>query len=64
MTAIRATEAPRVIVTHGAIPVMVRWLRQVGLDASGFDTEYGDGDNDNEADAAEPVEPAPEKTDA
>ena len=42
MTAIRATEAPRVIVTHGAIPVMVRWLRQIGLDASGFDTEYGD----------------------
>ncbi|MFP5392377.1 MAG: ligase-associated DNA damage response exonuclease [Gammaproteobacteria bacterium] len=44
MTAIRATEAPRVIVTHGSIPVMVRWLRQMGLDASGFDTEYGDED--------------------
>jgi putative mRNA 3-end processing factor len=24
---------------------MVRWLRQVGLDASGFDTEYGDEDD-------------------
>jgi putative mRNA 3-end processing factor len=44
MTAIRATEAQRVIVTHGSIPVMVRWLRQNGLDASGFDTEYGDED--------------------
>ena len=57
MTAIRATEAPRVIVTHGSIPVMVRWLRQVGLDASGFDTEYGD-------DEAEVAEATPEKTDA
>ena len=46
MSAIRATEAPRVIVTHGSIPVMVRWLRQVGLDASGFDTEYGDEDDE------------------
>ena len=45
MSAIRATEAPRVIVTHGSIPVLVRWLRQVGLDASGFDTEYGDEDD-------------------
>jgi putative mRNA 3-end processing factor len=44
MTAIRATEARRVIVTHGSIPVMVRWLRQQGLDAGGFDTEFGDED--------------------
>ena len=42
MTAVRATEAERVIVTHGSIGVMVRWLCQQGLDASGFDTEYGD----------------------
>ena len=60
LMAIRATEAPRVIVTHGSIPVMVRWLRQVGLDASGFDTEYGDED----AEVAEPAEAAPEQTDA
>jgi putative mRNA 3-end processing factor len=46
MTAIRATEAPRVIVTHGSIPVRVRWLRQIGLDASGFNTEYGDDEAD------------------
>ena len=44
ISAIRATGAPRVIVTHGSIAVMVRWLRQLGLDASGFDTEYGDED--------------------
>ena len=58
MSAIRATEAPRVIVTHGSIPVLVRWLRQVGLDASGFDTEYGDED-DPAADTPMP-EPASE----
>jgi putative mRNA 3-end processing factor len=51
MTAIRATEAPRVIVTHGSIPVMVRWLRQIGLDASGFNTEYGDDEADEETTA-------------
>ncbi|MDQ1923675.1 ligase-associated DNA damage response exonuclease [Massilia pseudoviolaceinigra] len=66
MTAIRATEAPRVIVTHGSIPIMVRWLRQVGLDASGFDTEYGDEDEAVEAAgdpaAAPATEPAPEGT--
>lgn len=56
MTAIRATEAPRVIVTHGSIPVMVRWLRQVGLDASGFDTEYGDDEADEVAAVAVPEE--------
>ncbi|MDL2357922.1 MAG: DNA ligase-associated DEXH box helicase, partial [Pseudomonadota bacterium] len=66
MTAIRATEAPRVIVTHGSIAVMVRWLRQLGLDASGFDTEYGDDEADavDAAAAAASVEPVPEKTDA
>jgi putative mRNA 3-end processing factor len=60
MTAIRATEAPRVIVTHGSIPVMVRWLRQIGLDASGFNTEYGD----DEADVAEAIPGTPEVSDA
>lgn len=44
MQAIEATRAERVIVTHGSIPILVRWLRQQGLDASGFDTEYGDED--------------------
>jgi putative mRNA 3-end processing factor len=42
LEAIRATEAQQVIVTHGSIPVMVRWLCQIGLDAKAFDTEYGD----------------------
>ncbi|HWJ93811.1 MAG TPA: DNA ligase-associated DEXH box helicase, partial [Telluria sp.] len=56
MTAIRATEAQNVIVTHGSIPVMVRWLCQNGLDAKGFETEFGD--EDDEAIAAQPSEAA------
>ncbi len=40
--AIAATGAARVIVTHGYEAVMVRWLRERGLDAASFRTEYGD----------------------
>jgi len=47
--AIAATGASRVIVTHGQLEPMVRWLREQGLDAGSFATEYG-GDN-VEADA-------------
>jgi putative mRNA 3-end processing factor len=50
MGAIGATGANRVIVTHGSVPVMVRFLREQGLEADAFDTEYG-GD-DVEADVA------------
>lgn len=42
MNAIGATGAQQVIVTHGQIPVLVRWLNEQGLDASAFETEYGD----------------------
>ncbi|OYO30297.1 ligase-associated DNA damage response exonuclease [Janthinobacterium sp. PC23-8] len=48
MRAIKATQAERVIVTHGSVPVMVRWLQQNGWQAGGFETEYGD---DEAADA-------------
>jgi len=65
MTAIRATEAPRVIVTHGSIGTMVRYLRGVGLDASGFDTEYGDDEADDKpAEAAAPAAAPSEAADA
>ena len=40
--AIGATGAERVIVTHGYEAVMVRWLREQGLQASSFRTEFGD----------------------
>jgi putative mRNA 3-end processing factor len=54
--AIGATGAERVIVTHGSIPVMVRYLQEQGLQAEGFDTEYGD--DVVEADAAGPPDAA------
>ncbi len=41
MGAIGATGASRVIVTHGSIPVMVRYLTSQGLQAEAFQTEYG-----------------------
>ena len=41
-TAIAATGAAQVIVTHGYVPVMVRWLREQGLAAEAFATEFGD----------------------
>ncbi len=50
MSAIGATGAQRIIVTHGSVPVMVRYLSEQGLQAEAFETEYG-GD-DVEADAA------------
>ncbi len=40
--AIAASGAERVIVTHGDVAVMVRWLNEKGLEAEAFETEYGD----------------------
>ncbi|MEO7400508.1 MAG: ligase-associated DNA damage response exonuclease, partial [Polaromonas sp.] len=42
--AIDGTGAERVFVTHGSVAVMVRWLRERGLDAQAFKTEYGADD--------------------
>ena len=42
MGAIAATGAGRVIVTHGSVPVLVRYLTEQGLQAEAFHTEYGD----------------------
>ncbi|MEO5697124.1 MAG: ligase-associated DNA damage response exonuclease [Burkholderiaceae bacterium] len=46
LSAIRATGAPDVRVTHGSVEVLVRWLREHGLQAQGFDTEYGAEDDE------------------
>ena len=54
LSAIAATGAERVLVTHGSVAVLVRWLNEHGLDAQGFQTEYGDDDVADQA----PVEPA------
>ena len=52
--AIRATGAERVLVTHGSVEVMVRWLREeLGLRADAFTTEYG-ADDEEEGGAPTP----------
>jgi putative mRNA 3-end processing factor len=69
--AIEATGAQQVVVTHGSIPVMVRWLCQIGLDAKAFDTEFGDDEatdvassNDEATGSAAPEEGGKEVKDA
>lgn len=49
-SAIQASGAERIIVTHGQVEPMVRWLREQGLQAGAFATQYGD--DAVEADAA------------
>ena len=44
-SAIAATGAARVIVTHGYEAVLVRYLSEQGLEAGSFRTEYGDDDD-------------------
>jgi putative mRNA 3-end processing factor len=51
--AIAATGAQRVIVTHGSSPAMVRFLREKGLQAEAFETEYGDDVVEADLQAAE-----------
>ena len=48
-SAIAATQAERVIVTHGYEAVMVRWLRQQGLEAGSFSTQFGRHEDDGDA---------------
>jgi putative mRNA 3-end processing factor len=40
--AIASTGASRVIVTHGYVDVLVRWLVEQGLRAEAFATQFGD----------------------
>ena len=60
-SAILATGAERIFVTHGSVAVMVRWLGEQGLQAQGFSTEYGDHDETDDAAPRTPgEEPAPD----
>jgi putative mRNA 3-end processing factor len=61
MRAIGATGAQRVIVTHGQVPVMVRWLGEQGLQAEAFETEFGD-DAADEATPPSSADPPPADT--
>ena len=56
LDAVRATQAQRVIVTHGYVEPLVRYFSEQGLQAGAFKTEYGD-----EAEG-EPQQPAVEAT--
>ena len=58
ISAIGATGASRVIVTHGSIPVMVRYLSEQGLEAEAFDTEYGDDAAEEKVEKSEKSEKA------
>jgi putative mRNA 3-end processing factor len=44
MSAVAGTGAQHIRVTHGSVPVLVRWLTEQGLDAQAFETEYGADD--------------------
>ncbi len=50
--AIAATQAERVLVTHGYESVMVKWLQQQGLQADSLKTLFGDGGDMNGESAA------------
>lgn len=51
-SAISATGAHRVIVTHGYEAVMVRWLQEQGLQAQSFETQFVGEQGDEPAEAA------------
>jgi putative mRNA 3-end processing factor len=57
MSTIAATGAEHIRVTHGSVPVLVRWLTEQGLDAQAFETEYGDEDAADKAQPETPAEP-------
>ncbi|HLW91243.1 MAG TPA: ligase-associated DNA damage response exonuclease [Roseiarcus sp.] len=42
LQAIESTGATRVLVTHGGVATLVRYLRENGLDAAAINSEYGD----------------------
>ena len=58
MGAIGATGANRVIVTHGSVPVLVRYLTGQGLQAEAFHTEYGDDPIEEQIKPQQPAEQA------
>ena len=49
---IQATEAERIGVTHGYIPVVVRYLREQGMDAYAIETRFSE-EVDDSAEAVE-----------
>jgi putative mRNA 3-end processing factor len=56
LEAIAATGAPRVIVTHGYVEPLVRWLAEQGLQSGAFTTRYGDDEDVKDAEEPAPAE--------
>jgi len=50
--AIDASGAARIVVTHGQVPTMVRWLGERGFDARAFETQFADEGEPEEATGA------------
>lgn len=48
LAAIQATGAARVIVTHGNVAPLIRWLNESGKQAEAFVTEYGQDDEQSD----------------
>jgi putative mRNA 3-end processing factor len=66
LSAIGGTQAERVIVTHGSVATMVRYLQGQGLQAGSFQTEYGDENLEGKLDqnqALPGIYPAPNAID-
>ncbi|MEP7155146.1 MAG: ligase-associated DNA damage response exonuclease [Betaproteobacteria bacterium] len=57
LAAIEASDASRVLVTHGQVPTMVRYLREHGLDADALETDFH-GEAGSEIEAGEITEEA------
>lgn len=58
---IAATEAERIGVTHGYVPVVVRYLREQGIDAYAIETRFSEERDDSDVAAGE--EPVEQETD-
>ena len=54
LEAIRATGAHRILVTHGQVPSLVRWLREHSWEADSLVTAF-DPEHDGEASPADPL---------
>ncbi|MEJ5995320.1 ligase-associated DNA damage response exonuclease [Pedobacter sp. Du54] len=56
LTAIKATEAEKVFVTHGSTAVFSKYLNEIGIEAEEVSTKYGSEENDEEEAPIKPAE--------
>ena len=57
--AIAASGAQRVIVTHGYVAALVRWLNEQGMEAEAFETRFGGEQDESDADEPAPAADSP-----